>query len=233
MVYVDFETPAQYERDFTNLGLLFQNESRAGEINQYYAGKLNAVTSVTSTLTDEQKPTVLVLQYSNKDNTIAFKVPPVSWIQTTEVIDAGGTPVWQQGVELGSGWTTVTIEQIAAWNPQYVFIISYFDPVAEVVANLESDPQWSELAAVKDGKLYGFAGDVFSWDQAYTRWILGLTWMATKLHPDLFSTVDITSEGRNLLPDPVFGQQYIYDKNSLHCSLEICPDRENRSQVSR
>jgi iron complex transport system substrate-binding protein len=194
VVYVDFETPEQYKRDFTNLGLLFQNETRASEINQYYADKVNAIISVTSALTDEQKPNVLVLQYSNKDNTIAFKVPPVSWIQTTEVINAGGTPVWQQDVELESGWTTVTIEQIAAWNPEYIFIVSYFDPVNDIVSNLKTDPQWSELEAVKNGKLYGFAGDVFSWDQADPRWILGLTWMATKLHPDLFSSVDITSE---------------------------------------
>jgi iron complex transport system substrate-binding protein len=196
VVYVDFETPEQYTRDFTNLGILFQNEARAAEINQYYADKVNAVTGVTSTLTDDQKPTVLVVYYKNKDNTVSFNVPPLSWIQTTEVIDAGGTPVWQDA-ELGDSWTTVTVEQVAAWNPQYIFVISYFSPVGDVVTSLKNDPQWSELQAVKDGKIYGFAGDVFSWDQSDPRWILGLTWMATKLHPDLFSTVDIQSEAAN------------------------------------
>jgi iron complex transport system substrate-binding protein len=194
VVYVDFETPEQYTRDFTNLGLLFQNEARAQEINQYYSDKVNAITSVTSALTDDQKPTVLVVYYKNKDNAVSFNVPPMSWIQTTEVIDAGGTPVWQDDAELGTGWTTVTVEQIAAWNPQYIFVISYFDPVGDVVSSLKADTQWSELQAVKDSKLFGFAGDVFSWDQSDPRWVLGLTWLATKIHPDLFSSVDITSE---------------------------------------
>lgn len=193
VVYVDFETPEQYARDFTNLGILFQNEARANELNQYYQAKVNAITSVTSTLTDEQKPKVLVVYYKNKDNTVSFNVPPASWIQTTEVTDAGGNPVWKD-MELGNGWTAVTLEQIAVWNPEYIFVISYFSPVGDVVTSLEADPQWSELQAVKDGKIYGFAGDVFSWDQADPRWILGLTWMATKIHPDLFSSVDITSE---------------------------------------
>ena len=193
VVYVDFETPEQYARDFTNLGLLFQNEARAAELNDYYQKKVNAITNVTSTLTDEQKPSVLVVYYKSKDNAVTFNVPPMSWIQTTEVMDAGGSPVWGDA-QLGDGWTSVTVEQIAAWNPQYIFVISYFGPVGDVVTSLEADPQWSELQAVKDGKLYGFAGDVFSWDQADPRWILGMTWMATKLHPDLFSSIDITKE---------------------------------------
>jgi iron complex transport system substrate-binding protein len=193
VVYVDFETPEQYARDFTNLGILFQNEARANELNQYYQLKIKAITGVTSTLTDKQKPKVLVVYYKNKDNTVSFNVPPVSWIQTTLVADAGGTPVWKD-MELGNSWTSVTMEQIAAWNPEYIFIISYFSPVGDVVTGLKADPQWSELQAVKDSKIYGFAGDVFSWDQADPRWILGLTWMATKIHPDLFSSVDITSE---------------------------------------
>ncbi len=193
VVYVDFETPEQYARDFTNLGILFQNEARANELNQYYQLKIKAITGVTSTLTDKQKPKVLVVYYKNKDNTVSFNVPPVSWIQTTLVADAGGTPVWKD-MELGNSWTSVTMEQIAAWNPEYIFIISYFSPVGDVVTGLKADPQWSELQAVKDRKIYGFAGDVFSWDQADPRWILGLTWMTTKIHPDLFSSVDITSE---------------------------------------
>ena len=193
VVYVDFETPEQYNRDFTNLGLLFQNEVRAQEINQYYNEKVDSITSVTSTLTDDQKPTVLVIYYKNKDNAVSFNVPPMAWMQTTQVTFAGGTPVWQDA-ELSDSWTTVTVEQVAAWNPEYIFVISYFSPVGDVVSDLKADPQWSELDAVKNGKLYGFAGDVFSWDQADTRWVLGMTWMAAKLHPDLFSGLDITNE---------------------------------------
>jgi iron complex transport system substrate-binding protein len=112
------------------------------------------------------------------------------------VIDAGGTPVWKDS-KLGNSWTTVTVEQIAAWNPDDIFVVSYFSPVNDVVATLKKDPQWAELKAVKDGKIYGFASDVYSWDESDTRWILGLTWMAGKLHPDLFPKLDIKAEAQN------------------------------------
>jgi iron complex transport system substrate-binding protein len=138
---------------------------------------------------------VLVVYYNSKDNAVSVNVPPLSWIQTTQVIDAGGDPVWKNA-ELANSWNTVTIEQIAAWNPDYIFVVSYFSPVNDVVASLKADPQWSELKAVKDNKIYGFATDVYSWDEADTRWILGLTWMASKLHPALFPALDITAEAQ-------------------------------------
>jgi iron complex transport system substrate-binding protein len=196
VVYVDFETPEQYARDLITLGQIFQDETRAQEVAKYYTDKVAAITSVTSSLTDAQKPSVLVLYYNSKNNTVSFNVPPLSWIQTTQVVDAGGNPAWKDS-QLGNSWTTVTIEQIAAWNPDDIFIVSYFSPVNDVVTSLKADPQWSELKAVKDGKIFGFATDVYSWDESDTRWILGLTWMASKLHPDLFPTLDIKSEAQN------------------------------------
>jgi iron complex transport system substrate-binding protein len=65
-----------------------------------------------------------------------------------------------------------------------------------VAAGLRVDPNWSAIRAVKDGKLYGFAADLYSWDQPDPRWILGLAWLAGKLHPDLFLTVDISTEAQ-------------------------------------
>jgi iron complex transport system substrate-binding protein len=215
VVYVDFETPEQYNRDLATLGTIFQNKARADEVAKYYTDKVNAITSVTSTLTDEQKPKVLVVYYNSKDNNVTFNVPPLSWIQTTQVIDAGGDPVWKDS-ELGKSWTTVNIEQIAAWNPEYIFVVSYFSPVNDVVASLKADPQWSELDAVKNNKLYGFATDVYSWDEADTRWILGMTWMASKLHPDLFPNLDIKAEAQGFY-------QTLYNMDSATFESKIVP----------
>lgn len=215
VVYVDFETPEQYARDLVTLGQIFQNEARAQEVAKYYTDKVTAITNVTSSLTDAQKPSVLVLYYNSKNNTVSFNVPPLSWIQTTQVVDAGGNPAWKDS-QLGNSWTTVTIEQIATWNPDDIFIVSYFSPVNDVVTSLKADPQWSELKAVKDGKIFGFATDVYSWDESDTRWILGLTWMASKLHPDLFPTLDIKSEAQNFY-------QTLYSMDSATFESKIVP----------
>ncbi len=195
VVYVDFETPDQYVRDLKTLGTLFQNDARAQAVSKYFQDQTNKITTATSTLTDAQKPKTLVLYYNATGGNVAFNVPPMSFIQTTMVQDAGGTPVWQDA-NLGQSWTKVTIEQIAAWNPDDIFIVAYFNPVNDVVKQLKADPQWQALSAVKNDKIYGFATDLYSWDEADPRWILGLTWMAGKLHPDLFPGLDIKAEAQ-------------------------------------
>jgi len=196
VIYVDFETPEQYTRDLQNLGLIFQNEARAQELTGFYGSTVEAIASKVSGLTDEQKPKVLLLYYSDKDGEVAFNVPPMGWIQTMMVETAGGNPVWKDA-NLGKGWTKVTLEQIAAWDADQVYIISYFKPVDEVIAGIKADPQWQELRAFKEGQLFGFASDMLSWDQADSRWILGQMWLATKIQPELFTDVDILAEAKS------------------------------------
>lgn len=195
VVYLDFETPDQYERDLATLGQLFQNPDRAAEVATFYQGKVDSISQTVSSLTDDQKPRTLILYYNEKDGAIAFNVPPLSWMQTLIVQSAGGAPVWADANPVDS-WTKVSLEQVAAWNPDIIFIVAYFNPVDDVVASLKADPQWQALDAVKNDKIFGFATDVYSWDQPDTRWILGLTWMAGKLHPDLFPDLDMVKEAQ-------------------------------------
>ena len=136
---------------------------------------------------------VLLLYYSDRDGEIAFNVPPLSWMQTTQVEQAGGVPVWADA-NPGGGWTKVGLEQVAAWDADVILLVSYFRSVDEVTAELKADPQWQALRAVQAGKLYGFPGDYYSWDQPDTRWILGQMWLAKTLHPDLFSDLDLQAE---------------------------------------
>ena len=200
VVYLDFETAEQYKRDLATLGQLFKNPAKAEELAAWFQGKVDMVSSKVSDLTDDQKPSALIIYYNEKEDTISFNVPPMSWMQTFLVETAGGTPVWGDA-NPGSGWATVNVEQIAAWNPDVVFIVSYFKPVDEVVATLKEDPQWQLLDAVKNDKIYAFPTDAYSWDQPDPRWALGLEWVALKLHPELFTDLDIISEAKAFYND--------------------------------
>ena len=193
VVYVDFETPEQYVRDLTTLGQVFQNEARAEELIAFFQERTERITEPVAALDEDQKPSVLLLYYSDKDGVIAFNVPPTSFIQTWTALAAGGAPVWLDA-ELGNGWTKVSLEQIAAWDPDQIYIVAYFRPVAEVIAELEADPQWQALSALESGNLYGFPGDYYSWDQPDPRWILGLDWLAKMIQPELFADLDLHAE---------------------------------------
>ncbi len=190
VVYVDLETPEQYFRDLTVLGELLGNRVRAEAIRDFYQSRLDLVEGTVAALSAEEKPRVLLVQYSNQGGEVALAVPSAKWLQTTEVEMAGGVPVWKEAAP-GGGWTVVNFEQIAAWDPDQIFVISYKDDSSQVVARLEADPQWQVLRAVQSGNLCGFPGDLFSWDQPDPRWILGLRWLAAKMHPDRFPDLDM------------------------------------------
>jgi iron complex transport system substrate-binding protein len=108
--------------------------------------------------------------------------------------------VWSEA-PLGNGWTTVTLEQIAAWDPDQIYVIAYAGNVSSVVDSLKTDPQWQGLRAVKKNAIYGFPGDYYSWDQPDPRWVLGLTWLAAKIHPDRFTGLDMDAEIRGFYRD--------------------------------
>lgn len=190
VIYIDFETPEQYMRDLAVLGQVFQDEARAAEVAAFYQDKVAAISQAVA---DAERPRTLVLYYNDRDGAVAFNVPPMSWIQTEMVQIAGGEPVWADA-NPGGGWTQVTLEQIAAWDPDRVFVISYFKDPSEVVEDLKADANWQALRAMQEDALYAFPGDLYSWDQPDPRWILGLTWLAGRLHPDIFADQDMVAE---------------------------------------
>ncbi|OQB27080.1 MAG: corrinoid ABC transporter substrate-binding protein [Chloroflexi bacterium ADurb.Bin180] len=191
VIALDLETPEQFTHDHVILGELFGNPTRSQDILAYYEAKLAPVAQATEGLKPEEKPTVLLMQYSLSGGEVAVSVPPGSWLQTLMVELSGGNPVWKDTVS-GSGWAVVNLEQIAAWDPEVMLVVDYTANPKEAVAKLKADARWQELKAVKENRIYGFAGDFFSWDQPDPRWILGVNWLAAKLHPEKFPGFDLT-----------------------------------------
>ena len=144
-------------------------------------------------LQERDKPNVLMLYYSDKGGSVSFNVAPASWMQTRLVEMGGAHPVWAESTHSG-GWLVVSFEQIAAWNPDQIYIIDYVGDSKDVVASLKRDPKWQALAAVQANQLFGFPADAFSWDQSDPRWILGLTWLASRMNPQRFNDIDIIDE---------------------------------------
>ena len=186
VVYLNLETPEQYSTDLATLGQVFQNEERAAELIDYYNATVSKVASATAGMDEAEKPRVLLLYYSEKEGNVAFNVPPKGYIQTFLVEAAGGLPVWLD-IELGSGWTKVGLEQIAAWDPDQIYVVAYTKNAELVVDDLKADPNWQGLKAVTGEQIYAFPADFYSWDQPDVRWVLGLQWLASKIHPDLWT----------------------------------------------
>lgn len=215
VIYVNLETPESFLKDIKVLGQVFGDTTRADEIVAYYQSKVSRVTDALKDLKPEAQPKTLLLLYSAKGGTVAFKVAPTSWLQTQMVQMAGGTPAWLD-ITNQDGWNVVTLEQIAAWKPETILIVDYSCKAVDTVATLTADPQWQGLDAVKNGKFYAFPCDFISWDQPDSRWTLGLTWLAAKLHPDLFTSVNMTDEITNFY-------QTLYGLDSTTITEKVLP----------
>jgi iron complex transport system substrate-binding protein len=194
VLYLDFETPDNYSRDLAILGKVFQNQSRAQELIDFYSSRVGLIQKTLNAI--KEKPRVLLLYYGEKNGAVAFNIPPQTWIQTEMVKRAGGDPVWES-TNTGQGWQVVTLEQIAAWDADHILIVSYLKNSAEIVAELKANPEWKQLRAVKEGRLDGFPADFYSWDQSDARWILGLSWLSARLHPALFPSYDVIQDAKD------------------------------------
>jgi iron complex transport system substrate-binding protein len=192
VVYVDFESPEDYGRDLRVFGELLRNGERAQAIRSVIEGRVAGVTSRVAAAASP-RPRVLFLYDARRGSEHVFNVPPAGWIQTRLVELSGGTPVWRDA-NAGQGWTRVGFEQIAAWNADWIFLVSYRPGVDDIAGALAADPAWQALKAVRDRRLVAFPVDYYSWDQPELRWVLGLQWLAQRLHPALFPGLDLDRE---------------------------------------
>jgi len=194
VIYLNMETPENFFNAFYVLGRVFGEEDRASKLVDYMWSVLRLVEEKVSQIPQEGRPRVLLLYYSTKGGTIAFKVPGQSWLQNIIIEKAGGVSVTANLT--GSGWSVVNLEQIIQWDPEYLFIVTYrSDPSPNDVAHqILNDPEWQTVTAVREGHVYGVPGGYESWDMPTPKWILCVMWMAQKMHPELFTDIDVRQE---------------------------------------
>ncbi|AIQ11739.1 ABC transporter substrate-binding protein [Paenibacillus durus] len=156
--------------------------TRADSFISYLDGKLEQITAVTSKIPESDKPKVLhiqslsPLQVDGKDTMIQ------NWIEV-----AGGVNAAQ---EISGNMKPVSLEQIVAWNPDYIMIGSGLTDTDHIM----DDPAWKTLNAVKNGHVYNNPSGAFLWDRYGAEAALQIQWAAKTLHPDLFPDLNIVQE---------------------------------------
>lgn len=209
--YLDLETPEAWMTDIGRIGNLFDNPERAEELKRLITERLAAVEDPLKNLASDEKPKTLFLYWSVKDGVTAVNVPPMDWMQTRMVEIAGGDPVWKNA-DLSDRWTKVNIEQIALWNPEQIVVAAYHVPTATAVDAIMSDPLWAQLTAVRSGNVHAFPADYHSWDQPDARWLLGVSWLAGELHPEIFTELNMEAESRQFYEDFFFMDENAYNR---------------------
>lgn len=181
VVFLNLEDLDKFYSDIRIIGALFNEGARAEKIISFYDSWRRKIKNRLDSLSDSKKPRALITYYSESGST-AFNVSPKDWAQALLIREAGGEPVWVNQ-SFGSGWQRVSFDQIAAWQPDYIFVTSYFCDVEVSVKKIKNNLLWRHLSAVKNGRLFAFPEEFSCWDQPDSRWILGLCWLAYRLHP--------------------------------------------------
>lgn len=191
---MDLETPASWKSEIIELGKILGDTTTPIRVIAGFERRESEVSQKIAMLADEDKPTVLMMQVAAADGVTAFSVAPQNWIQTVITELAGAKPIWSQSSLDSQAWRKVSFEQIAAWDPEKIFLISYQTSVRPYLQSIYGQAQWQNLRAVSEQMVKGTPGDVMNYIQSDSRWILALQWLAAELHPTLFPDFSMEDE---------------------------------------
>lgn len=155
-------------------------QSRATKYNAYLDQTLTSVKKVTSTIPTEQKPKVLHIQSLNPLQVDGSNTIIDDWITACGGVNAA------QGVT--GNMKAVSMEQVLQWNPDIIIVGQTGSDGASTIKN---DPEWKNVKAVQDGKVYNNPVGVFGWDRYSPEEVLQLQWAAKTLNPDKFKNLDM------------------------------------------
>ena len=93
-------------------------------------------------------------------------------------------------LELTQKVAPVSLEQIYAWDPEYIILAAEGTYTVEDVL---TDPNLADCKAVVNGNVYRLPNQAVAWDSPVPGSVLGALWLANILHPDRLSETDSTT----------------------------------------
>ena len=108
--------------------------------------------------------------------------------------------VWLVGGKLyapvggGGNFPEITSEQLFDWDPDIIIVDNHGNHPHLVIESMyRENSQWAALSAVQNKELHRIPTGVFFLDKGTTKGLM-LLWMATIVHPELFSDIDMVKE---------------------------------------
>lgn len=184
-----------------NLGKAFGKEDRAELFVAYYNDMIEKLRSRTDKLAAEERPGVY-LAGSSLLSTCGKEMYQHHLIEL-----AGGRNVAasDDGLAPAQRWAEVSPEQIVKWNPDIIVVVQYVaDTTPEQIL---ADKRFAGVDAVKNGQVFWVPSNLIPWDYPSPQAILGIEWLAKKLHPDLFGDLDVINEADEFF-NMLYGMTY-------------------------
>ncbi|HXL04647.1 MAG TPA: ABC transporter substrate-binding protein [Bacillota bacterium] len=199
---VSAEDLDQLTDSMVNLAKAFGKEDRARQFVNYYDDMVGKLASKTSELAAEERPGVYLVG-SSLLSTCGREMYQHHLIEL-----AGGRNVAVSDDDRlipGKRWVEISPEQIVKWNPDIIVAVQYAaDTTPEQIL---ADERFAGVDAVKNGQVFWFPSNLIPWDYPSPQAILGIEWLAKKLHPDLFEDLDVMNEADKFF-NMLYGRTY-------------------------
>jgi iron complex transport system substrate-binding protein len=188
VAHVNLEALTGYPHAMRVLGRLLAREERTRELATYAERMLDDILTKVAAIPVEKRPKVYYAEGADGLSTDGEG----SW--HAELIGlGGGRNVHRSGQQGLYGMEKISIEQVLLYQPEVIFVQerSFFERIF-------SEPQWSKMPAVMNGRVYLIPKRPFNWfdrPPSFMR-ILGLQWVAAKLHPEIFGD-DLVEKARD------------------------------------
>jgi iron complex transport system substrate-binding protein len=155
----------------------------AHEYVRYFDANIARVLKITGKLAAGARPKVLHTSSAGILTADGLHTVIDDWINI-----AGGV----NAATVSGNGRPVTMEQVAAWNPDVIIVGSAPNPQNRQA--ILDDPRWREINAVKNGKVFVNPSGAYLWDRHSAEAALQVLWAAKVLHPAEFADIDVRKE---------------------------------------
>ncbi|MCL0065780.1 ABC transporter substrate-binding protein, partial [Dehalococcoidia bacterium] len=197
VVAIDAHMPETLTRDIKTLGLILGKDTEAEEFANFLQSKIDLLVERAAEIPPEERKTVY-WEMGHRD----FRTVGPGSSGDELIRKAGGINIF---ADLGARFGEVDPEEILIRDPDVVIKGPMGSRVGGYLATCASDmaakrdemmgrPGWSELRAVKGGRVYIFGPGIGG-----PRRVVILAYIAKLLYPDIFADLDVEAFHRELL----------------------------------
>lgn len=186
-VVIDPESAEKVRASTRLIGELLDREAEAEAVIAYYDNtieKIDKMLNDAGYTKDKRKVTHMF------DGGGLLSAPPADYYQGFLLEAAGGIPASKDLT--GNGFKTVSAEEFAQWNPEYIFANEYFD--GDLREEIDNHKGLSNVKAIQEGNVYRIPGAMEKWDFPGAHSALGMWFMAKIVYPDVFADFDLQAE---------------------------------------
>ena len=187
----DYDCVETYAEWIELFGEIYGEQETAAEIIEEGRMVASEIEAKTKDLTEEERPDVLILYKYENGSIVAGGSNFFSdyWLDM-----AGADNVAEEVKSSGE----INMEQVYAWNPAMILITNFSPYMPEdFYNNTIEGHDWSDVKAVKEGKVYKFPLGMYRWFPPASDTPLTLQWLAKTIQPDLFAELDVDTEIRD------------------------------------